>query len=141
MFTADDGTFGGQVRLTGDATAGTAPVDDISPELNSPDPVLFSADDGTHGTELWVTSGTAAGTMLVDDINPGSTGSYPNEITALGNGTEVFSANDGTHGFELWKTDGTTAGTALVNDIYRVDRLHPIRFDRTRQREGSVRGQ
>src|SRR5436853_601150 len=79
--------------------------------------ILFSATDSTYGYELWVTDGTAGGTVLVKDIFPGTPGSYPKNITALGNGKAVFSATDGFDGRELWVTDGTTAGTYRVKDI------------------------
>jgi ELWxxDGT repeat protein len=54
--------------------------------------------------------------FLVKDILPGSLGSYPSNLTVVGN-TLFFTADNGTNGRELWKTDGTTQGTTLVSDI------------------------
>jgi len=72
--------------------------------------ILFQANDGTHGTELWVSDGSAAGAYLVEDIYPGANGSYPHQITALGNGKALFSASD-PDGTQLWASDGTAVGT------------------------------
>ena len=54
---------------------------------------------------------------MVKDIHSGSSGSYPNYLTAVGN-TLYFRADDGTNGNELWKSDGTASGTVMVKDIY-----------------------
>jgi ELWxxDGT repeat protein len=71
---------------------------------------------------LWVTDGTAGGTSLVKDINRIATkGSYPTDITGLGNGKALFSAldraNGTSYGYELFVTDGTATGTYAVKDI------------------------
>jgi ELWxxDGT repeat protein len=99
----------------------------------------FHTVDAGYGAELWVTNGTPGtrassyrttasnnshtyysnGTSIVKDANPQNLGSYPGDITALGNGKALFSATDGTgtHGYELWVSDGTYAGTSQVKDI------------------------
>ena len=84
--------------------------------------LFFLSSDGTHGGELWKTDGTPEGTMMVKDINPGTSSSYLNEMTVLGD--EVyFWASDGAVAFgglveELWKTDGTPEGTIKVRDSF-----------------------
>ena len=99
----------------------------------------FHTVDAGYGAELWVTNGTPGtrassyrttasnnshtyysnGTSIVKDANPQNLGSYPGDITALGNGKALLSATDGTgtHGYELWVSDGTYAGTSQVKDI------------------------
>ena len=52
----------------------------------------------------------------VTDINPGSGGSFPRELTKVGD-TLMFAAKDDIHGVELWRSDGTETGTTLVKDI------------------------
>ena len=115
--------------MTDGTAAGTVLLKDIAPASSSSGPAnitaigngkaVFVAGDDTHGRELWVTDGTAAGTYQVRDINPGgpSSNSWPQSITAIGNGRALFSATDGTHGYELWVTNGTAAGTYLAKDI------------------------
>ena len=68
------------------------------------------------GCELFKSDGTTAGTTLIKDILPGSTSSFPNYLTVLGN-LVIFAANDGINGEELWKSNGTAAGTVLVKNI------------------------
>jgi ELWxxDGT repeat protein len=68
------------------------------------------------GTELFKSDGTATGTSLLVDIRPGSSSSYPQNLTRIGN-TIYFTADDGSSGRELWKTNGTAAGTVRVADI------------------------
>jgi ELWxxDGT repeat protein len=55
---------------------------------------------------------------MVKDINSGSSGSHPDQLTAVGN-TLYFQATDGefANGSELWKSDGTASGTVMVKDI------------------------
>jgi len=55
--------------------------------------------------------------VFVKDINTGSSGSYPEKMTAVGN-TLFFTADDGVHGRILWKSDGTTDGTAYVKEVF-----------------------
>jgi ELWxxDGT repeat protein len=96
VFVAEDGMHGSDLWVTDGTAEGTALIADIrvvsyyfTPLDNGT--ALFSGfDDRTNGSELWVTDGTAAGTMMVKNINPGSSSSYPEHITALGDGTAVF---------------------------------------------------
>lgn len=96
-------------------------VDDIFPgagmsgvaELTDVDGTLFFiADDGEHGVELWKSDGTARGTKLVEDIVRGPEGSFPRELTAVGD-TLFFAV-----GRELWKSDGTARGTQRLATFF-----------------------
>ncbi len=90
---------------------GANPLADLNGSL------FFQASDGVDGAELWKSDGTPAGTQQVADIFPGPSGSYPHEITALGNDV-VFSAESGfPPGRELWISDGSGAGTDLLKDL------------------------
>ena len=77
--------------------------------------VLLRTDDAAHGVEPWRTDGTPAGTFPLGDLNPGPEGSYPIELTVLGD--RAYFAATGPQGNELWRTDGSPSGTALVADI------------------------
>ncbi len=59
------------------------------------------------------------GTYRVRDLYPGSTGSYPQELTRVGNALYFVAAYPGSHR-ELYRSDGTESGTALVFDIEPV---------------------
>jgi len=78
--------------------------------------VAFRCSNATFGSELWVSNGTAGGTYMAKDIRTGSTGSYPEWMTALGGNQVICVARDDAHGKELWLSDGTTAGTVLLKD-------------------------
>jgi len=82
------------------------------------DTLYFSAyDDFRNGIELWKSDGTDAGTVMVKNIRPGSSGAFPDGLTAVGN-TLYFTADDGINGRELWKSDGTAVGTVMVKNIW-----------------------
>ncbi|WP_301337737.1 ELWxxDGT repeat protein, partial [Microcystis aeruginosa] len=134
FFTANDNVNGRELWKSDGTAAGTVLVKDIRPGSyaygsysysSSPDnltavgnTLFFTAFDDVNGRELWKSNGTAAGTVLVRDIRAGSFGSfgsYPSNLTALGN-TLFFTAFDGVNG-GLWKSDGTAAGTVLVKNI------------------------
>ena len=130
LFSATDDSHGSEFWVTDGTTAGTSLLKDILPgvgggaaggiaALGDGRAVLVASgtDPAITGTELWVTDGTTAGTSLLLNINAGPTGSYPDNMVALGNGTVVFTALDDSHGRELWVTDGTLAGTSLLKDI------------------------
>lgn len=78
--------------------------------------LLFQADDGTTGAELWRSDGSEAGTFLVENISLGSSGSYPDGMTPLGD-QAIFLADETFHGSDLWRSDGTAAGTSLIEDL------------------------
>ncbi len=81
--------------------------------------VFFSArHNGSTDEELWSTDGSVGGTKQVKDIYPGMTGSWPDNITAVGNRV-VFTATDIVHGEQLWTSDGTSAGTVRLNHQLR----------------------
>jgi ELWxxDGT repeat protein len=90
--------------------------------------VYFVATQGFTGggiSELWKSDGTADGTVLMKDIRPGTSGSFPEQLTAVGD--EVyFTADNGTNGRELWKSDGTEAGTFLVYETLSGDVERPL---------------
>ena len=55
-------------------------------------------------------------TEMVKDIYGGSSSSFIDQLTVIGN-TLYFSAANATTGNELWKSDGTANGTMMVKDI------------------------
>ena len=77
------------------------------------DTLVVAAMDNDYGAELWKSDGTSAGTTLLKDVMPGLNGSYPDQLTVVGN-TLFFVAYDQT-GRTLFRTDGTAAGTARVD--------------------------
>lgn len=77
---------------------------------------LYFPNGGDAGVELWRTDGTEAGTELVADVFPGPGGSFPQQLTAVGDQL-FFVATDGQFGLELWRTNGTAEGTIRVSDI------------------------
>lgn len=74
----------------------------------------FTADLPSTGRELWVSDGTEAGTSIVKEIYTGTTGSFPGNLTALGNKL-CFTAQDALNR-QVWITDGTDAGTIPLFD-------------------------
>ena len=65
------------------------------------DVLYFSGNDGNTGYELWQSDGTEQGTVQVEDINPGSDGSWPKELTRVGD-MLLFAAHNEDFGAELW---------------------------------------
>jgi ELWxxDGT repeat protein len=63
---------------------------------------LFNAANSRHGRELWISDGWSTNTHMVRDINPGPAGSFPRDITVIGQ-TAYFSAFSPGQGIELWK--------------------------------------
>lgn len=90
--------------------------------------ILFIAEDEAHGRELWVSDGTRDGTGLLKDIHPGPEGSYPLDLTPVGDGRAVFHAWDGIGVAGLWITDGTAAGTELVRRFTPPDETTHFTF-------------
>lgn len=93
-------------------------IDQITP-VPSLNLVFFRALDSSGNSELWKTNGTAAGTVLVKEISSAG-GSFPDELTVLGNRLYFF-ANDAATSYgnnrELWVSDGTSAGTKNVIEL------------------------
>ncbi len=67
--------------------------------------------------ELQASDGTPEGTYQVADLN-GANGSYPADLTPLGDQEIAFVALDDALGEELWASDGTEAGTRLLADVW-----------------------
>jgi ELWxxDGT repeat protein len=65
--------------------------------------VYFSASDAEHGAELWRSDGTREGTQLFRDLVPGPAGSFPTNLTAVGD--EVFYVTEMPAGV-LWHSSG-----------------------------------
>ncbi|MCP4760716.1 MAG: hypothetical protein GY870_02970 [archaeon] len=131
-FKATNGTSGTELFRSDGTESGTYIVKDIcvtngnnvithhdNIEMMN-DIVYFRGNNGTSGTELFRSDGTESGTYMVKDINSGSSGSSPDELTVMNNGTAnilYFRANNGTSGNELWRSDGTESGTYIIKDI------------------------
>ena len=117
-----NGTPGNASVVRDIAPGGASAITDESVDLvvmgtGASQRLYFSArNDSQGGQELWTSDGTEAGTVRVRDIYPGAPGSYPTEITAVGNQV-YFAATNDTAGTELWRSNGTEAGTILVRDI------------------------
>lgn len=104
--------------------AGTVIIADLDAAVNSfsltgdmvamGNKAFFTADLPATGRELWVSDGTAAGTTIVKEIYTGNTGSFPANLTVLGNKL-CFSAQDAINR-QVWITDGTEAGTVPLFD-------------------------
>lgn len=121
LFTTWGAQPGIQFWRTDASPGGASPIDRLTeislPQRLTPvgDLVYFTA-AGPGGMELWVTDGSLFGAHRVRDIVPGPRGSFPRDLTAVGNRL-FFTADDGTSGREIWSSDGTTAGTARVADL------------------------
>ncbi|MFN8569150.1 MAG: ELWxxDGT repeat protein [Kouleothrix sp.] len=100
-----DGTANGTVlvKQVGASLAGLVAANGL---------LFMAAGDASTGVELWKSDGTTNGTVLVKDIVPGAVGSYPSDLTAVGNTLYFVAPNNGNGG--LWKSDGTTNGTIPV---------------------------
>lgn len=136
-------TWGAQPGIqfwrTDASEAGASPVDRLT-DVSLPrrlTPVgghVFFTTAGPGGVELWVTDGSPFGAHRVRDIRPGPGGSFPRDLTAVGDRL-FFTADDGTSGRELWESDGTAAGTARVADLVPgpegsfPQRLSAVSFD------------
>lgn len=79
--------------------------------------LYFSAFTQSSGTELWVSDGTQAGTFMLKDIISGSIGSWPRQLTSVGNILYFAAKASDNVPYSLWRTNGTTAGTYLVKNI------------------------
>ena len=125
LFTAYNGVASYLCMSNGTTTGTKLLTSSISPNFNAGTAMLngklyFNAYESTLGYELYSTDGTAEGTGLVKDIYAGSSNSYPQQLTLVGN-TIYFQAADATNYNALWKTNGTAAGTKLVKTSPNAD--------------------
>jgi trimeric autotransporter adhesin len=111
---ASDGTANG-TRLVKDIDQSGGSLPRAILDLNGT--LFFNARDPINGQELWKSDGTEEGTVLVADIRPGAFGSFPWELTAVGNTLYFAACGRGASDLELWRSDGSMAGTQLVKDI------------------------
>jgi len=97
-FVTYEGTedFGFGLWRSDGSTAGTEPVAfPIAFSYSYPQPTLvavgdlvyFAGDDDRHGSELWFSDGTQAGTGPVGDIEPGASGSSPDQLVSVSDGS------------------------------------------------------
>ena len=108
-----DGTEAGTVLITDlDPLSNNFALSDLMTQVGNK--AYFTFETAATGRELWVTDGTAAGTFMVKEFYAGSTGSFPNNLTALGNKL-CFVAQDALNR-QVWITDGTEAGTTALFD-------------------------
>lgn len=140
LFFAHQNSDNNQELWCSDGTAvGTKMVKDINPNsdpemdrsshprsLRNMNGILyFVADNGT-GSELWKSDGTEEGTTMVKNITSEeenvTQGSFPSNLTPVGN-ILYFTAIQGDNSQEaLWKSDGTEEGTVLIKEIYQGDK-------------------
>ncbi len=109
---ATDGTSTREVAALGDSRSGL-----VNWFAKAGNRLFFDVGGPTLGREPWTSDGTRAGTRRIRDLQPGSTGSDPQEFTALGDRI-YFSAYRADIGRELWTSDGTDAGTRPVVDLW-----------------------
>ncbi len=148
---SSDGTPGGLVRLTLNATVRLTPASSSAGTINmiftpltslkdakffrSGDVIYYMVETGYNKFGLFRTDGTAAGTYLILDhvaclatgstlSMPGSSWSNPDielNFTEVG-GAAYFQARDQGGAVRLWRTDGTIGGTVT---IYSPSQYYP----------------
>jgi ELWxxDGT repeat protein len=131
LFTADDGSKGGELWASDGTASGTRLVKSINPiSYYRPrsltvvgNQLLFFANDGANGEELWRTDSSLQ-TTLLKDIFPGKDSGISDSGVLLGvlkttlGERLLFTADNGEKGEELWISDGTSQGTFLLKDIH-----------------------
>ena len=115
---------GSEPWYTDGTVAGTLPLGDLLPGLDSSEPSNIVAFGGRcyftarnalgSSKQLWVTDGTAAGTQLFFAGVPGAPTHF--DRLAVVRDKLFFAGRDTAHGLELWVSDGTQAGSHLVLD-------------------------
>ncbi len=76
-----DGSTAGTVLVRDFGSQYAATVSDLT---NVNGTLYFVGTDPVHGVELWKSDGTPGGTVLVRDIWPGIGGSFPSQLTPVG---------------------------------------------------------
>jgi len=108
-----DGTDAGTVLIT-DLDAASNSFANSGEMTALGNKAVFYFESSTAGREIWISDGTAAGTFMLLDIYAGTSGSFPNNFTVLGNKL-CFVAQDALNR-QVWITDGTSIGTVALFD-------------------------
>ena len=92
--------------------------------------LMIAGWDDTQGIELWrISSGSPT---RLTDIEPDGGGSFPNELTVVGDQLFFQATNSATSGIELWVTDGTAGGETLIDIVPGIGSSYPtdlVAFD------------
>lgn len=136
FFRANDGTSGVEPWKSDGTSAGTTLIADIYPGSN--DSILddtvavvgatayIPARDEAYDFELWAI--TTSGASIVSDMTAGSDGSYPNDLTAVGDSV-YFNVNGSTYGWRsIYRYDGTNL-VRIKGDYYRGKNFTAIDSD------------
>jgi large repetitive protein len=96
-FVADDSRNGIGLWKSNGTSHGTTRISDLRPRRpHSENPynfrvvgntLFFTANDSRSSTELWKSDGTSGGTTRISDIYAGASGSYPSNLTVVGDNT------------------------------------------------------
>jgi ELWxxDGT repeat protein len=126
VFTANDGTFGTELWVTGGTAQNTQRISDINPGAGGSDPrgflhvgskVFFTAFAPASGRELYVSDGTAAGTMRVVDLFAGFGTGISRELLGVARGKVYFTGLSSTiPSCILFESDGSATGTQCAYD-------------------------
>ncbi len=118
FLSATDATNGTELWITDGTAAGTTPVRDIAPGIDSSlkdfnfyfysTAGLYFVAKTALGYEPWLSNGTSAGTNIVADINVGAGSSDPLYMFTYNNNL-YFNANNGDNAIntDLYRTNGT----------------------------------
>lgn len=129
LFSADDGTTGGELWRSDGTGAGTVLAKDIWASTDSSGPkdlaemngvIYLAARSGDHWA-LWRSDGTEAGTKKLMEAPEVACWPAVGKLTAVGDRLFFYSCNSGR--VELWTSDGTVAGTQFVATFDSLDSL------------------
>jgi ELWxxDGT repeat protein len=113
FFNASNTNDGSEMWISDGTAAGTKLIKDISfgfgngvaafsDVVSYSNQVWFSGNNPFNGEELWKTDGTEVGTLMADDISVGFPGSFPQNLTVLGDKLLFFAIRDGIEDYELF---------------------------------------